>query len=551
MNDIQSRKKNSWSTWLALITGGAIVSLLLSWAGSHFQNIQEWPIFLAATLIAAVLLAGSWWLLKVSEHGLLPNRVGAILLLAVGLRLLAGTTWFQLIPIYGHGTPEEQAGYIMSDAYTRDRTAWELATSEKPMSRAFQGVYRKSDQYGGLLYISSLVYRTVGGTNHQPLIMVMISAAFSSLAVIFTWGFARRAWNERTAQVAAWGIALYPETILLGSSQMREAYTITLAAMAFYGLMRYLQEHSLTSLLWILIPWLAYLAFSPPFAALLLVGLGITALFAQLSSSSRRKIPQRWLWIIILGLLVLATIGLWLSWRALAPEGITNPVDLVNWWLRKSAAWQAYQSERASGWMQKIFDGSPELFHIPILVGYGILRPFLPAAIVASSSSPLWPWITIWRAAGWTILLGLLLYASLRAWNRKENDRIAQALTLFTWLVILVASFRGGGDQDDNPRYRAAFACIQIALAAWAWVGYRQSRDAWFRRAVVALGFILVWFFPWYLRRYTAFEWPIENLFLTLGLGLVSGMLYLLWDMRRIQPPLKVNGKPEEDEHHT
>jgi len=383
------------------------------------------------------------------------------------------------------------------------------------------------------------------------LIMMLISAAFSALAVIFTWGFARHAWQEGVADVAAWGLALYPEAILLGSSQMREAYTITLAAMAFYGLIRYLQQHTLTSLAWILIPWLAYLAFSPPFAALLLVGLAIMAFFTRPASSSHRKIPHRWLWMIILGLLVLATIGLWFSWRALAPEGITNPLDLVNWWLRKSAAWQAYQSERASGWMQKIFDGTPELFHIPILVGYGILRPFLPAAVIASSSSPLWPWITIWRAAGWTILLGLLLYATLHAWSRKDPDRLAQALTLFTWLVLLVASFRGGGDQDDNPRYRAAFACVQVALAAWAWVSYRQTKDAWFRRSIIALGLIIAWFFPWYLRRYTGFEWPIENLFLTLGLGLACGALYLIWDLRRSQPPPNADDGVKQDEHHT
>jgi hypothetical protein len=38
----------------------------------------------------------------------------------------------------------------MSDAYTRDRTAWDLAISEKPLLRAFQGTFRKADQYGGL-----------------------------------------------------------------------------------------------------------------------------------------------------------------------------------------------------------------------------------------------------------------------------------------------------------------------------------------------------------------------------------------------------------------
>jgi hypothetical protein len=142
MSALKSRKNTAWLTWLSLISGGVIISLLLSWSANHFLNIQEWPAFLAATGIAAALLAGGWQLLKVSEHGSLPKRLGIILLAAVFLRILAGAAWFQLMPAYGHGTPEEQAGYIMSDAYTRDRTAWDLATSEKPLTRAFQGVYR-------------------------------------------------------------------------------------------------------------------------------------------------------------------------------------------------------------------------------------------------------------------------------------------------------------------------------------------------------------------------------------------------------------------------
>ena len=59
-------------------------------------------------------------------------------------------------------------------------------------------------------------------------------AAISALAVPFTWGFARRI-DDEVAKWAAWGMALYPEAILLGSSQMREALMMTFAAVAFYG----------------------------------------------------------------------------------------------------------------------------------------------------------------------------------------------------------------------------------------------------------------------------------------------------------------------------
>jgi hypothetical protein len=44
---------------------------------------------------------------------------------------------------------------------------------------------------------------------------------------------------------------------------------------------------------------------------------------------------------------------------------------------------------------------------------------------------------------------------------------------------------------------------------------------------------VLVWFLPWYLRRYTAFSWPVEDLFKTLGLGFTSAVLYWIWDWAR------------------
>jgi hypothetical protein len=92
----------------------------------------------------------------------------------------------------------------MADASDRDQTAWQLASSEKPLFRAFQGGFRRVDQYGGLLYMSALTYRYLGGETHQPLVMVVITASFSALGVLFLWAFAKRAWDERIATLAAW-----------------------------------------------------------------------------------------------------------------------------------------------------------------------------------------------------------------------------------------------------------------------------------------------------------------------------------------------------------
>jgi CDP-diglyceride synthetase len=85
----------------------------------------------------------------------------------------------------------------------------------------------------------------------------------------------------------------------------------------------------------------------------------------------------------------------------------------------------------------------------------------------------------------------------------------------------------------DNPRYRVAFIGLQVSLAAWVWIEQRRAPDPWFRRAIVAIGAILLWFFPWYLRRYYGLQWPVEDLFLTLGLGICTAALYWIWDWAR------------------
>ena len=95
---------------------------------------------------------------------------------------------------------------------------------------------------------------------------------------------------------------------------------------------------------------------------------------------------------------------------------------------------------------------------------------------------------------------------------------------------ILVASLRGGGDPWDNPRYRVTWIGLQAVLAAWVWVKQRQDESGWGRRVLIGMGLLLVWWVPWYLRRVTPFEWPIQSVFLTLGLGLASTGLYLIID---------------------
>ncbi len=526
-----------WAGWLAGILFMTSATCFIS---NGFSSFSNWAAFLGVTLLAAGVLWLGIWLLH-SEQ--LPKGLVALVIAAAVLRLAFGAGWLFALPLWGHGSAAEKSGYVMADASARDQAAWKLAQSERPLISAFKD-NRTVDQYGGLLFLSAFIYRYVGGNAHYPLMMVLISAAFSSLSIAFTWAFARRIWNTQIAWLAAWIVALYPEALLIGSSQMREAFTITLGIAAFYGLVRTRQEHSKSGVLWLFIPLILYLPFSPPFAAMLLGMLALFALFTSTSFFSQRPAQSR-LWLVIAVLTILVLAGLWLVLRQFAPEGMSNPLEMLGWWLRKSAGLQAYLSKIASGWLQKTFKAIPEWAQLPLLGAYGVLQPFLPAALVVGSHAPIWPWITGVRSTGWTLMLILLIYAPFLAFRQKENGRFARAISLVVWLGILIASFRGGGDMWDNPRYRTAFIGLQASLAAWAWIEQRRLADPWLRRAGMALLAVLAWFIPWYARRYLGFAWPVVNIFLTIGLGVASAALLIFWDWTRSRRSQKT--APEQE----
>lgn len=509
-----------------------LLALLLAWIASGSTGLQSWAGFAVVLLLAALILWTGWKVTGMDDRLAVPTWLAWLVAGAALLRLAAGVLWYLALPAFGYGNPAESLGYVMADAHQRDQAAWQLAQSGDLLIRAFTG-YRSADQYGGLLYASAFIYRYFGGSAHQPLQMVVLTAGFSALAVLFTWALVRRSWGTGAAALSAWLVAVYPEAVLLGSSQMREAFTMTTAAAAFYGLARYWRSRTWHSLAWVLGALILSLPFSPPFAALLLGALVIQVLFM----GGRHVFQRRRLWALF-GLFALVSgLGVWLAWDRLAPPGVTNPLAMAGWWLKETAQWQAYLSESASGWIQRTFDRYlPVWAQMPFLVLYGVARPFLPAALI-DTSAPLWKAIAIWRSVGWAIFLAFLVYATWMAWTRPSGRGFARGLSVVIWIVILLASFRGGGDLWDNPRYRVAFVGLQASLVSWAWFEYRGSPDPWLRRVLITAGLMLAWFIPWYLRRYTPIEWPVVDLFKTLGLGLASAVLVLFWDWVRVNSP--------------
>lgn len=539
---MSSRRR--WTFWLYILAGLILLGLsfTLAWASSGFESIQSWGIFLVVLVLAVGILLGGWQAVKADKSFDLPKSLAWLLIGAAILRLIAGVIWYAGLPSWGYGSEVEQSGYIMADAHMRDTSAWELAQSNEPLWTALSE-YRQVDQYGGMLFLSALIYRYLGGDQHLPLLMIMLTATFSSLAILFTWAFSRRLWGERVAWLAAWVLALFPDAIILGSSQMREAFLMTLVAAALYGLVLYRQDRSWVGLVWLFIGLVLMLPFSPPIAGVFLVIIIIMAI----SLEGWQVFRQPRFWIILAGIAVVTGIGIWFAWERIAPEGINNPIALMSWWFNQSARWQAYFVKRSSPLIRKIFKTTPEWSHTLILMTYGVLQPFLPGALL-DQGIPIWKGIAIWRSLGWTILLPFLLVAPILLWGRKEQRRLAIGLTLVVWTGILIASMRSGGDLWDNPRYRVVFISLQVVLVSWVWISQRESRNPWLWRAIIGLAIILAWFVPWYLQRNDLISWPVSDVFKTVGLGLVSVALVFIWMFVRGRIA-KVGEHPDEHPH--
>ena len=504
--------------WLPL--GAGVLILALSLAAVDSKG-SFWPAFVGFLVIGgigATLLAVAWRFVGQdrSPKGLLTALVAAVL-----LRLLLGTGLFYGLPAFGYETASNQQGYIFYDAHTRDTDAYARARSDRPLITAFQD-RKSSDQYGGLLFLSSAAYRYLSEGHHRPLMMVVLAAAVSSLAVLFTWGFGAILFGSRVGLIAAWVVALYPDYVLLGSSQMREAFFVPALAGALYGYARLRLGDRTGGFIFIGLGVLLTLFVSPPYA---FVALGLVGILWLITS---RKNRSSWVLILVAGVVILLlalllTVQAWGGIQGLPEQG---PFAILSGWLTQGAAFQRSLLEEGSGWVQKMFSVTPAWSHPLLATLYGLTLPFLPAAIADNSGAWIWQAIAIYRALGWFLLLPPLIYGTLAAFRAEKHRKLLLFVALVVWATALLASFRAGGDLWDNPRYRAAFISFQAILASWAWITARRRSSPWLRHwYIVIFGSSLI-FFHWYAGRY--FGTPRLSLLLTLAGTLFFAIIYLL-----------------------
>jgi hypothetical protein len=279
---------------------------------------------------------------------------------------------------------------------------------------------------------------------------------------------------------------------------MREPYLWAFSAFMLWGFIEWQNTHSRNSWIWLGLGVTGMLLVSPGVALVTLVILAGWAYF----TSERGRIR----WWMIAGAVIVFIVGLFLLSSGLNRSGNLGggaPLRVINNFIRSAVKWDVYKLERGSGKVQRLFEQMPESLRLPFVTVYGIFQPVLPAAFV-EPTTPVWRIIGILRAMGWYAMLPALVLSFVAAAGQgsESKRRLFLWLSLGMWGWILITALRGGGDQWDNPRYRAILFVWQAILAGNVWVWWRESKNAWVPRVLAMEAAFLLVFGQWYASRY-------------------------------------------------
>jgi len=492
--------------------------------GAFFASIQTGNVFAGFLSFSFIFLLSIIFLKIAHTWSGAGRTLGIIIALAFLLRLAVGVTLHLALPVYGHEDEDDRAGYVFTDAHRRDDQAWTLATSEHPIIDAFSRGYA-SDQYGGLLAFNAFIYRYLSPDAQRPLMLVVFSAFFAALGIPFFWKAVSHVFGEKVAWAATWIFALYPESILLGASAMREPYLLTFSAFALWGFVSLRAERSEPTgersrsvWIWLAIGLLGMLLVSPVVALVTIVIFGGWVFF----TNEGRELS----WKGILAVAVVFLLALFLLSSSLNRSGefeATSPLHVINDWMRLAVRWNAYEIESGSGWVQKIFDEGPSWIRLPFIAGYGIFQPVLPATVIHPTKL-IWTIIGFLRGLGWYALLPMLVlsFVAAAAQSSRKTRTLVLWLALLVWIWVLLAAIRGGADLYDNPRYRTILFAWQAVLAGAVWVWWRETRNAWFTRVLLMEVLFLLVFTQWYASRY--YHWGGQ-----LPFPLMIALIMALW----------------------
>ena len=520
--------------WFITIVTIILATIIASIDGSGHW-LQAWIAYGAMLVFGALSTYWVWKLVKANRNAT------TVAIVSFSLRLSAGLALALLLPILGYqNNPEHQSGYIYTDAFFRDKQAWDLVTSGDPLSQAFSGQF-SGDQYGGMLGLSALIYRFLSPDAHRPFLILIVSATFSAWGVLCLWKASRTWFNEKIALLAIWLFALYPESILLGSSQMREAIVIPMTAISFYGLTE-IQAKRWTGWLWLIFS-AVFLFSSQPLAGFIsfAVLFGIWLLDPATLNTIKQRRTILIIFLLLAFLLVVMLVVGSIMTNLPSIQGNKSLSIFINWF-QNNFSYQSYLTERSSGMFQRLLDSMGEQWRWLIVMVYGIAQPVLPAIVGDPDAVWIMRLIGFLRAAGWYALALFLVYGTLGVFRNHSEPRRLQLLWISTisWAWIIVAAMNAGADQWDNPRYRVILLLWQVILAAWAWSWARSRRDAWlWRWLAVEVVFVGV-FTEWYLSRYYPGFIHLDIRLLIVATLVMCGMILVggvIWDKKHSAKP--------------
>ncbi|MBA4420007.1 MAG: hypothetical protein C0391_02555 [Anaerolinea sp.] len=511
-------------TWILISILITTASLAL---GALLTLLIEQGFFFAGWMATSFLLGISFAILYLLHKKAGSARLlGWMIVAAFFLRLGLGVGLMKALPVVGYDTNQQKAGYVFFDAFRRDTQAVNIARSDKPIYSVFTKQYA-TDQYGGYLGLSILTYRELSGGEHRPHLMLILSALVAAAGVPFLWMLLSRLGKERWRKFAGWWYVLYPQAVLLGASQMREPYLITFVTIVFWAALEWQHSGFKNSWGWMLTGVAGMLLFSPGFAVLSLV---IISVWVWLDRSSRKI--QWWVIPVVSAVVILGLFALSYGLARQSHFVKDSPLEVIFNWLRNAAAWDLSLTQGASGQLEYQLKALPEWAKLPFIVIYGVLQPVLPATLM-DTAAWIWRFLSSWLAGGWYLMLPLLIYGTLAAFNEKDNATQKKMLWLAAviWFWIILCSVRAGGDQWDNPRYRTIILVFLAIFAAWAWHRAKEHGFIWLKRIVLVEGIFLVFFLQWYAARYyriflkLPFYWMVAAILFFSTLVIVGGMI--------------------------
>ena len=549
-------------TWLVFVAAILVATSILaatqsysSWGATWFWAKFYWPNFasflLPVVAFSALVAAALRWLAPGGGEGAWLRRWVWIALL---VRVASVVFWPVALRTWGYSSPEQQAGFIATDAYNASQLAWDRAQSDTPAVSAFARGH--GDNTGGITFLAVVAYRAFSPDFQRPMLLGLLAACATSLTVLAVYHLARLHASRPVAMGAAVITALYPEAVVIGSAHLQQGYLALLLAFMLWGVsaafvvgarQRSAAEPPLfaigrrSGLILAFAALVMMIGVSYQFGILA----GAVLLLAAVWLADWRTTSGRILLGILAVVVVLLPVLHYLAEAEIIPDSFN--VWLIQWKFLFGQAWTEFDRMLAApgtDLFETLMQRMPRQIAFVVAGVYGLLQPVLPAAIgfrnVEQSGGGIWQVLGLLRASGWYVLLPLLVYGGLSALRGLKARRFEAFASLIFWMVAAIASYRALGDQWDNPRYRLFVLAPMALLAAWGYWRWRERRSPWLARIAVPFAVACTAMTLWYIARYwLAISYSaIPVLAGVASLSVLTFVLMLFWPRRTsLRPP--------------